>query len=549
MVSLRQYQTDLKNGIYSSWQQGHRNVLGVSPTGSGKTRTKSAIAVEVGEPTVAIAHRQELVQQISLAMAQADLPHRIIAPDKVVSIIVQQHVKECGMSYLDQRGRMTVCGVDTLIRRTSDRDIKQWANTIRFWMVDEAHHLLSNNKWGTATEMFPHAFGVGVTASPIRCDRKSLHRLQGGVFDDMVVGPTMRELIDLGYLADYQIYGPPQSINDDDLRISKNTGEITAPSMKKAAESSTLYGDIVEHYLKIAPGKRGITFVHDVEAATKVATAFRERGVPAEAVSAKTPDIVRNAVIDKFRRGEILQLVNVDLFGEGFDVPAVEVVSMARRTESLGLYIQQFGRALRIFDGKTHGIIIDHVGNVKRHGLPDAIRGWQLLAEETGRRGALTDPNVLPTTNCTACFRTYERIHNACPFCGHVEEPASRSDPKFVDGDLNEYGPELLAELRQKAAALNEPFDASRHVPGHLRDTPAEGAIRKRYGERQVAQAHLQDAISQWAGVRRQRGMGDSEIYRRFFHMFDIDVASAQGIREIPKIQQLTVRIQENYWT
>jgi superfamily II DNA or RNA helicase len=545
MIQLRQYQTKLKTDVYASWQQGYRNVVAVAPTGAGKTATMASMAVDFAEPTAAIAHRQELVQQISIAMARMDLPHRIVAPDKVVSIIIQQHIKECGMSYVDRNGRMSVTGVDTLIRRKDDRDVKQWANTIRYWEGDECHHFLSNNKWGTAVQMFPNARGVGFTASPIRCDRKSLHVDQGGVFSDMVIGPTMRELIDMGFLADYQIYGPPQSINDADLTISKSTGEVTAPSMKKAAEKSTLYGDIVEHYLRIAPGKRGITFVHDVDAATKVAAAFNAVGVPAAAVSAKTPDVVRNSVIDKFRRGELLQLVNVDLFGEGFDVPAVEVVSMGRRTESLGLYIQQFGRALRIFDGKTHGIIIDHVGNVKRHGLPDAIRGWQLLAEEKGRRGVLTDPNVLPTTSCTACFRTYERIHKACPFCGHIEEPSSRSDPKFVDGDLSEYGPELLKELREKAQRL----EGDPVVPRHLKNTPAESAIRRKHDERAVAREYLKDAISQWAGVRRQQGMSDSEIYRRFYHMFDVDIGTAQALDSTADVQKLTLKVQEHYWT
>lgn len=542
MFQLRPFQQELNNELYQSWDQGSNATILVAPTGAGKTVMMSAIARDVNEPICAIAHRQELVQQIAIANMRMDNPMRVIASDAVVKFIIQKQIQECGMHYVDQNAKLAVAGVDTLLRRA--KQLTQWGNTVRFWEGDECHHFLMDNKWGKGIGLFPHARGVGFTASPTRCDRKSLHRSQGGVFDDMRVGPSPRELIDAGYLCDYRIFGPPQSITKDDLKVSATTGDFTNNSLRAASEQSTITGDIVQHYLKIAPGKRGITFTVDVESAERTAKAFREAGVPAEAVSAKTPDLVRNEVIRKFQNGTILQLVNVDLFGEGFDVPAVEVVSMGRPTQSFGLYLQQFGRALRTLPGKTHGIIIDHVGNVKAHGLPDAVRDWTLLAEETGRRAATLDPDVMPVTTCVSCFRAYEAVTKVCPHCGHVHEPEGRGEPKFVDGDLVEFSPELLEQLRHARDKVD-----SDHVmvPGHLRGTPTEGRLTRLRGEHQLAQKGLRETIALWAGVRRDAGMSDSEIYRRFYHTFNVDILSAQSLGTADA-DGLSARIAERYW-
>ena len=539
MIQLRDYQTKMLYDIQGSQSAGNRNVLAVLPTGGGKTVIMSKNAQDTHGPACGLAHRQELVGQISIAMARMNITHNLIASKNVVKFCVAQQVKELGTSFYHHNAPFAVGGVDTLLRRADD--LIQWRNQVAQWTIDEAHHVLYDNKWGKAVTLFPNARGLGFTATPVRCDRKSLHRSQGGVFDDMVVGPSMRELIDQGYLSDYRIYGPPQSMDVSRLDISKTTGDYTAPSIRKEVERSTITGDIVQHYMRIAPGKRGIVFVVDVEHSQKVAQAFRDVGIRAESVSAKTPDSVRVALIEKFGRGDIDILVNVDLFGEGFDVPAVEVVIMARPTQSYGLYVQQFGRVLRILEGKQFGVVIDHVGNVIRHGLPDAKRVWSLLSEERGTRSKV-DPDVMPTTTCVECFRAYEVLSASCPYCGHKAEPESRSQPKFVDGDLIEFSPELLASLRGEIAKIDDaptiPFSATPEIAG---------AIVRRHKEKQQAQEHLREAIALWAGIRRDvMFMDDSEIYRRFHRKFGIDVMSAQALKS-KDAGILTTKIREDY--
>lgn len=510
----------------------------VAPTGSGKTVVMASISHDLQVPMCAIAHRKELVGQISKALARVGVEHDIIAPESTISFCISEHISELGRSFFRPQSNVSVASVDTINARRDQ--LVQWASKIGVWMIDEAHHVVPNNKWGRATSMFSNAHGVGYTASPIRCDRKTLAASQGGTFHDICIGPGMRELMDQGYLSKYRIFGPPQSIRRIDLEVSKSTGDFKAAALRQAAEKSTITGDIVEHYLKIAPGKRGITFTVDVKHAERTAAAFREAGVPAECVSAKTPDSVREMLIRKFTKGSILQLVNVDLFGEGFDVPAVEVVSMGRPTQSFGLYLQQFGRALRLSEGKEAGIIIDHVGNVKQHGLPDAVREWRLEVEP-GRRRAIKDPDVMPVTTCVKCFRAYEATHPICPHCGVKPEPESRSEPKFVDGDLFEYSPELIAQMRGEIDRI----DGAPVIPISMTSDAAVGSVKKRWRERQNAQRDLRSSIAQWAGVRKHvHGEDDPMIYRRFYHRFGTDIMSAMTLGR-KEAEELKTRIGE----
>ncbi len=518
-MELRPYQQQLTHDVLHAWQRGARNVLMVSPTGSGKTHTKTHIAQTTGLVTCNIAHRQELVLQISESLASFGITHNIIAPVGVIRFCAQRHAQQFGRVYYDPNAPTAVAGVQTLLRRVDQ--LRQFINRVQLWDIDEAHHCLPGNQWGKATELFPRAIGLGVTATPLRCDRKGLD----GVFDCMVVGPSMRDLINNGHLSEYRIFAPPQSFDTASLRVSQSTGEYVRDDLVRETERSTIVGDVVAHYLRIAPGKRGLTFTVDVKSAGDIADAYNAAGVPASVVSAKTPDKIRTNLLDRLKRGEIKQLCNVDLFGEGMDCPALEVVSAARPTQSYGLYVQQFGRAMRPLEGKTHGIFIDHVGNVIRHGLPDAPRQWSLSAPQ-GKRAARTDPDAIGLTSCEACFRVYERHRVECPYCGHVPEPSTRSAPEYVDGDLIELDADVLAQLRGDVDRIDGPALIPQGVSNGV-----AGAIKKRWHDRQQAQSTLREVMAVWSGVwHHGYGETDREIQRRFYLSFGLDMVSAQAL-------------------
>lgn len=534
MHAARYYQQALIDDVMSFWARGGRNCLGVLPTGGGKTFVFSRIASLVGMAVCAIAHRGELVTQISAALAREGVRHRIVGPAALARQCTAAHLDELKRDFVEPNARIVVAGVDTLIKTSPS---EAWLQQIGLWIQDEAHHVLQDNKWGKAAKLFPNARGLGVTATPIRADGKGLGKHADGLFEEMFVGPTMRELIDQGYLTDYKIYAPPNDLDLSSVAISAG-GDFNHDQVAAARKKSRITGDVVQHYLRLARGKRGVTFDTDVESATKTAQAFREAGVPAEVVHGGTPAAIRADVLRRFARGEILQLVNVDLFGEGFDLPAIEVVSFARPTMSFALFAQQFGRALRILAGKSWAIIIDHVGNTLRHGLPDAARVWSLDRRE--RRGSSRPNDIIPTRVClnVACNGVYERVHPSCPYCGHTPVPAGRSSPELVDGDLTELDAETLRRMRGEVQKLDG-------MPFYPANASAEirGAIAKNHFIRQRSRAVLRDTIATWAGWQRSLGRDDQESYRRFFFHFGVDVLGAQALRSADA-EALAARIQ-----
>ncbi|MBL4769516.1 MAG: DEAD/DEAH box helicase family protein [Rhodobacteraceae bacterium] len=524
-----QVETDAK--IHASRAAGNKNTLVVCPTGSGKTVMMGNGVAKAGCGTLSIAHRQELVSQISTTLARFGVKHKIIAPPSVVTLCRDAHKFKLGYHMIDPDAGHGVASVDTLIRRIELH--RPFLNRVGLWNVDEAHHLLRDNKWGKAVGLMPDAYGLGWSASPHRADGNGLGADNDGVFHDLVRGRDMRDLIDMGRLTDYRFVCTPTTLADAELKVGA-TGDYTQASLsKQLAGSSTIVGDVVATYLKFAYGKRGVTFVPGIDIAKIVVRAFRDAGVPAEVVSDKTPASLRAKFVKMLERGELLQLVNVDLFGEGFDLPAIEVISMLRKTQSLAIYIQQCGRPLRTLEGKTHGIIIDHVGNFAIHGPPDKPRHWSL--ERPKERATPLDPDAIPSTTCEnpECFYPYPAFLKSCPRCGSVKVPLDRGSPETVVGELVEMSPELLQQIREDIARVDmSPIDiaaASASMPIGAQHGRIDNHIK-----RQTAQNELRSAIAWFGGVHKHNGLSEGEAQRMFFLKHGIDAYSARALNTGP---------------
>lgn len=546
---LRPYQQELKNQIYNHWNDHqHSNVLAVLPTGAGKTVFFSSIIAEHSGATCAVAHRQELVSQISLALARNKVRHRIIGPTNVVKMIVRLHMEEVGHSYYDPNSRHAVAGVDTLVRR-GDK-LASWLPTVKLWVMDEAHHVLQENKWGKAVNMFPNARGMGVTATPSRADGCGLGSHADGVFDKMFVGPSMRDLINMGYLTDYKLYAPPSSFRRDAIKkVSQTTGDFVASEVSKAVNESSLVahdekqivGDVVRTYQKLLNGMLTVVFAPDVATATELEKQYNDAGIPAKCVHGGMSDAERINAVRKFKNREYLVLTSVAIFDEGFDCPAIEAVQDVSATESFGRFVQRAGRMLRLKDGKDFGRYVDHVGNIERHAVlvdhPEGTkielchREWTLDRRE--KSGGKSEKSAVRA--CTSCSGTYERYLKKCPYCGEpIPEPAAtqRSSVEWVDGDLHELDPAVLAQLQGEVIGAREDINQYRdEMIGHGLPPHAVKRNVKLHENRLDALVKLDHTLAQWAGYRRAEGLSDSEIFRKFYLTYGVSWLEAQALK------------------
>jgi len=317
-MQLRDYQKQAIANIFSAWNGGARNILYVLPTGGGKTVIFSAIIKQVDAEACVIAHRRELLEQMAITLGRNEIPHKIIGPDNVIRLIVKREIEELGRDFYSPSAKCTVASIDSLMSRKES--LAAWAKRVKYWVLDEGHHLLAENKWGTGVSLFTNARGLAVTATPGRADGLGLGRHADGLIDLMLFGPDMRWLIDNGFLTNYRIACPPSTLDLSDVHTGKD-GDFVRRRLSLKTRQSSVLGDVVQHYLKFTPGKLGVTFVPDIETASVQAEKFQAAGVPAEAVSSKTPSRLRAELLRRFRRRELLQLVNCDLFGEGFDLP------------------------------------------------------------------------------------------------------------------------------------------------------------------------------------------------------------------------------------
>lgn len=423
--ALRDYQHRIVDEARDALVE-HGSVLIQSPTGSGKTNLATYMigrAAERGKRAWFVCHRDFLLSQTAATFDTVGVRYGFIAANREFN--PHRHVQ--------------IAAIDTL-RRRLDRlkppDIIVW---------DECHHLAATS-WKAVRE-WADAGGtrhVGLSATPARLDGRGLD----DAFRAMVRGPSVAWLIERGFLSRYRAYAPTAP---DLTGVHTRHGDYQRDELAGIMDTDTIAGNIVGTYKQLAGGKRAIYFAVSIAHSKHIAAAFNAAGVAARHLDASSSTVERVGAARDMARGIVCVLTNVDLFGEGFDLSAqagedvpIECVGLCRPTQSLALHLQQIGRALR--PKPDPAIILDHAGNLMRHGLPDDDREWSLKGVKRSRRDQEYIP---PVRQCPSCFGVFGAAARTCPYCGTLAVAPSPREVTEIAVDLAEVDAERLRRARR----------------------------------------------------------------------------------------------------
>ena len=370
MEKLRDYQQEMLYRLEEAWTE-HRSVMVQMPTGTGKTlllaqaiRNERQRAEGAGHVLI-VAHRRELIEQIRRTVSR-------FMGDGSPLVTVES------------------------IQKLSRQDASLPGRHFSLIVIDEAHHAVART-YRRLWERWPEARFLGLTATPCRLGGEGFADL----FEVLLQSWPIQEFIDRGYLSDFDyVSAAPDS---EELRRVAGLdrrgadGDYQQKQMAAVLDCEESVAHLYDTYRQFAYGKKGIVYAISREHARHIATYYYNRGVRCAVIDSRTAAKEREELVERYRKtppregpgnaGGIDVLVNVDIFGEGFDVPEVEFIQLARPTLSLSRYLQQVGRGMRVSSGKDAVTILDNVGLYQLFGLPTDERDWRLMfyGRQSGR--------------------------------------------------------------------------------------------------------------------------------------------------------------------
>ena len=409
-----------------------RRVIAVSPTGSGKTVVAAKLVkAERKWRVLFLAHTHEIVDQAYDKLREAGVR---------AGIVMATDERLHGNARVDPKARVQVASVQTVDRRgVPDCDLI---------VFDEAHRTMADMYQRIAAAR-PKAMVLGLTATPCRLDGQGL----GGFYAEMYEVAKPSELQSQGHLAKPRVYtAPPDALAEIIRGLSEavvSDGDFTASSAGRAVDRSVLIGHVVKEAMRLCPGAPKLVFACNVAHSKRLAARFRRAGVKAEHIDASTPADERVRILAALRSGEIEVICNVDILGEGWDMPALGAVIVARPTRSIARFLQMAGRCTRPYKGRVP-LVIDHGANVQRLGIiPGMDIAWSL--DGAPKRGG--DPVVKVCKECLACIPAG---CIECPHCG-AETPIEKTKRQMLEDErilLVEVKEEQMRQLRETCAVV-----------------------------------------------------------------------------------------------
>lgn len=428
-VRLRDYQ----NEIFDDVLESKTNDLVQLDTGAGKTPIEAALFANAAHAMI-VAHRNVLIVQCSAVCARFGVAHDTVSSEFTRRRCMVSH-KSTGRNFIDRgQKRKVVASIDSIVSHYKRGQLNIDRNACWLILIDEAHHVVPDNKWGMLREIYPNARFVGFTATPGRPDGASLSVRNGGLFDRLVQCSWLKvdstkKLIASGMLSGFELYTPPVILNAIKSRVTVEIAEHP-----------------VSAYQRYMPGMQAIVMCPAIKNAKEIADEFKAAGVSAASISSDMSGTDVWRIIAAFSAGHIKVLCNVDMVGEGFDVPGVVGLIIARATKSFVMYRQWIGRILRTAKNKKNAIIVDLVGAVSDHGLPDDSIIWDI-------DNPPKTPKRLVQAPCDECGFWHPIRDRICPNCGYEGDPGGLGS-HYIEMLKLDHG--LIAHAKRESAKRAE---------------------------------------------------------------------------------------------
>ena len=413
-MNLRPYQIDAVQSLRRSIASGNHGVILAAPTGSGKTVMGCEVirlATAKGRRTLFVAHRDELIRQCSAKLSDIGISHGII---------------KAGMRGGDVLAPVQVASIQTITRRSQ-------IPPADLLMIDECHHVMSGG-YKRLIERYPDAIRLGLTATPYRLDGQGL----GEFFSDIIKAASIMDLLARGYLIPPKIYAPPAP-STQGIHVRK--GDFEQGEAAQVFDKPSLVGEVVSTWRARADGRTTVVFACTIEHSRHIVAQFNSAGVPAAHLDGACSPEARQQILADIGSGRLTVVSNCMVLTEGWDLPRCAAVIMARPTQSRCLWRQMIGRGLRPCEGKDSCVVLDHVGNIHRFGLP--------LEEDEYSLSGLAQKEKGPPSlkNCPVCFAICRSLVQVCPECGHVFQKVARELPRQVAGELQEFSAAPLSGI------------------------------------------------------------------------------------------------------
>jgi superfamily II DNA or RNA helicase len=396
-IQLRDYQQQDLDNIRAAIRRGSKSICYVLPTGGGKTTVASFMiqgAVERGKRVLWFAHRRELILQPSARLDEMGINH---------GIIMANHPR-CNPALPVQ-----VASIDTAVRRE--------ITPPDMIIVDEAHHARSDS-YTEVIKKLNAPFVIGITATPCRLDGRGL----GDIFEELVIGPTVSDLMTRGYLVPDETYSWPV----DTRNVKLTAGDFNQKQANDLMSSAKLVGNVIDQWKKRCSDRATIVFASGIGHSRLLQRRFQAEGVTAEHIDGNTPTDERDRIISDVKAGRVQVVCNYGVLTEGTDIPVVSCIVNCRLTQSLSLWLQMAGRGLRAHPGKSNCIIHDHAGAARLHGLPSQPQEWKLSTtiSSSDKKSPRLEP-VDKVRVCPDCGHVQDRAETVCGGCGYVFKMAA----------------------------------------------------------------------------------------------------------------------------